>query len=213
MSVDAPHLRLLEYSEPGEDSSGLGAAYGVAAQPVQRRRTAAGRPWDELAPWWAPEHVDTRRLASVSSELGISFDIAVTVTIERSLAVRELTPLRDDLVDEIDGRARSARTRQALGGAAAVYLRQLAGTQTRQMTTSVPVGPLSIPARLTARLVQMDAQETIEFLQGDLTLALAWERAAILESRTIGEWAATQALRLLSDHAARPCAAPRPTGA
>jgi hypothetical protein len=208
------HLRLLAHESGSESLSALGAAFGVPAEPLRHpRRTAPGRPWDEMSPWWAPQHPIVRRLAVAAAEHCLAFDIAAAVAIERSLAVNEIADLQANLVAAIDQRALAARARRTVGGACAVYLRQLAGGQSARAHCSAPGVPVSLPGRLTARLVSFDDEYVIGLLDGDLALALAWERAAVLEARTIGEWASLQALELLSAQAARPFAAPHPMDA
>lgn len=208
------HLRLLTHEADGGSPSALGAALGIPAEPLRHpRRTAPGRPWDEISPWWVPQHPIVRHLAAAAAKHGIAFDIAAAVTIERSLAVNEIANQQANLVTAIDQQALAARARRTVGGACAVYLRQLAGGQTARAHCSAPGVPISLPGRLTARLVSFDEEYVIELLDGDLALALAWERAAVLEARTIGEWASLRALGLLSVHAARPSAAPHPMDA
>jgi hypothetical protein len=150
-------------------------------------------------------------LACAAGEIGVSFDVAVAVTIERSLAVRDLDGLRDGLIERLDENALSLRLDRTVGGAVAVYLRQLSGGHV-SAGVSAGIGPVSVPARLAARLAQVDPGDVPGLLDSQLTVALAWERAAVSQARTIGEWGALQALRLLNAQAARPSAAPHPTG-
>jgi hypothetical protein len=137
------------------------------------------------------------RLRRSAISIGVAVEIAVAVSLERSLAVEEIKALDHALVGVLDERAAAARTEQNLTGAAAVYLRQIVGGSGGAPTPSV-TGPLSIPVRVAARLSGASDERLVALLEGDLALALQWERAAILENRTIAEWASWQALRLLS---------------
>jgi hypothetical protein len=149
-------------------------------------------------------------LACAAADIGVSFDVAVAVTVERSLAVRDLDGLHEGQIKQLDERALSLRLDREVGGAVAVYLRQLSGGSV-PTGVSAGVGPVSLPARLAARLAQTDPADMPGLLDGELPMALAWERAAVSQARTIGEWGAREALRLLMPHATRPSAAPHPT--
>jgi hypothetical protein len=210
MTSRSSHLQLLAADLLAEPVSGLGPAVGVPRPVAQGRRAAPGRPWDELAPWWLPEVPAVACLGLAAARMGISFDVAVAVTVERSLAVRDLESLGDGVIERLDEAALSFRLDREVGGACAVYLRQLSGGQV-PTGVSAGFGPVSVPARLAARLAQTNPADVPSLVGGQLSVALAWERAAVSHARTIGEWGACEALRLLGDQAARPSAAPHPT--
>jgi hypothetical protein len=203
MSRRRSHLRVLVSgrASAGEQRSGLGPAVG-AARPVmpQPRRTAAGRPWDELAPWWLPTGPATARLTAAAGAAGLDIGLAASLIIERSLACRDLERIGRGLPSLLDERARDAAPDAAVSGSTAAYLRQLLGNGGIASRTRQPWGdgPVSLPGRVTLRLADASDEEVAALLDGELRLAIAWERAAVLDRRTIGEWAALHGALLLS---------------
>jgi hypothetical protein len=146
--------------------------------------------------------------------LRVSVDLAVAVTLERSLAAADLAGAGIEIVARLDALAVDVRPSGAVGGATALYLRQLSGGERRERgSPRNRVGPFSLPGRLVARLASLDGEAVPGLLEGDLELSIAWERAALLEARTVGEWASLKAVDVLTAQAARPSAAPQPTGA
>jgi hypothetical protein len=135
-------------------------------------------------------------LAGEASRRGIEFSVAIATTIERSLSVRDIAQVDAIVVSELDDLAGDAVVASLPSGATAVYLRQLAGGA-RVGIASLTV-PVNIPGRLASRL-QALGNESAEALimEGDLEKSLAWERAAVLEGRTITEWALSRTLSVL----------------
>jgi hypothetical protein len=144
---------------------------------------------------------------------GISPEVALAVTLERSIAVLDLGSAGIEIVPELDALASESRPGGPVGGAAALYLRQLSGGGRENGGSRSARGPFALPGRLVARLACFEQAALPALFGGDLGAAIAWERAALLQARTIGEWAALQALALSRAQAARPLAAPHPTGA
>lgn len=139
------------------------------------------------------------RVARAAARQHVSLEIAVALMLERSLTVEELTALDPTLPAILDVRATAARTNGALSGAASVYLRQLTGGAGQPLPAAEPLaGPLMIPVRVATRVQRARDERIVGLLEGDLAHSVAWERAALLENRTIAEWASWQALRLLS---------------
>jgi len=213
MAGQVSHLRLVDRGPP-EPASGLGPAVGQPRPPSRaRRRLAPGRPWDQLAAWWPPEHPAATGLVNHARASGIAPEIAFAVTLERSIAVGDLARAGIEMVPELDALASDARPAGPIGGSASLYLRQLsAGARERDGSRSAH-GPFALPGRLVARLAHIEREALPGLLEGDLGCSLAWERAALLQARTICEWASLQALALSGAQAARPLAAPQPTGA
>jgi hypothetical protein len=139
------------------------------------------------------------RVARAAARQHVSLEIAVALMLERSLTVEELTALDPSLPAILDVHATAARTNGALSGAASVYLRQLTGGAGQLLPAAGPLaGPLMIPVRVATRVQRARDERIVGLLEGDLARSVAWERAALLENRTIAEWASWQALRLLS---------------
>ncbi len=196
MTIVKPRLRVV--AQDLASPSGLGAAVGVAqkvASPV--RRNAAGRPWDQLAPWWLPECPSSTRLFKAAAARGLIVDVAASVTIERSLAISELAQIAPALIVELDSLALRARPRRVVGGGAATYLRQLTAGRSASGRCASRLGPVSLPGRVCVRLASVSDDEVADLLAGDLDAAVRWERASLLEGRTIAEWATSQALVLV----------------
>lgn len=101
------------------------------------------------------------------------------------------------IVAALDDLASRVRPAGPVSGAAAIYLRQLAVSDTpcSSPPTRLPTS-VCLPVRVAGRLTAGNDQEVSALLDGDLGLALAWERAAVLHGRTIAEWAMWQALGL-----------------
>ena len=137
-----------------------------------------------------------RSVARTAASHGVSLDVALTLLLERALAAEELSTVDPTLLSSLDACAAAVRPDSALDGASALYLRQLAGGNSSAVGSSP--GPQLIPVRVAARVQHADGRRIAELLAGDLALAISWERAAILEHRTMGEWACSQALRQLS---------------
>jgi hypothetical protein len=198
MSTDATHLRLLSGGAgAAQPASGLGAALGNPQPPAPACRRGAGRPWDETTAWWLPEGAAARRCAQEAAERGLPIDLVAAVLIERGVASIELGAVDARIVGELDRRAAQSRPTGAVGGPAAAYLRQLSGATPRARAASA-LAPVSLPGRVAARITDVEDDAIAAMLQGHLDGALAWERAAVLEGRTIAEWSAWHALTLIA---------------
>jgi hypothetical protein len=190
------HLRLIDSAAAPPEESSLGPAVGRPRPRGSARRSAPGRPSDQLTPWWAPQVQALRSIVRAATSHRVSLDIALTLVLERALAVEELSTVEPALPGLLDAQAAAARPDSALDGASALYLRQLAGGNSSAAGPST--GPQLIPVRVAARVQHADDRRVAELLGGDLALAISWERAAVLGHRTMGEWACSQALRQLS---------------
>jgi hypothetical protein len=123
------------------------------------------------------------------------FEIAASVVLERSLAIAELAQVNPTLIPKLDSRATSAPPAIPATGPGFAYFKQLSGTAATP-TSLMPYGaPISIPGRVATILADRTDAEITALLAGDLELSVAWEVAALLQAKTIAEWAAWEALK------------------
>ena len=169
-----------------------GAAEAAHDGEIAASRTAV-RAGDRHDPWTFAVTPRLRTLAATASALGVDLSLAVRVVVERGLTLRDLYALGVDPAP-LDAIARAARIDGALDAASAAYVRRLSGgdgAAPRALGVQVTVG---LPLRMSTRL--SGAGELDALLVSDaVSAALAWELAAVLQGRTISEWAALTALR------------------
>jgi hypothetical protein len=168
-----------------------GAAAAAHGGEIAATRTAV-RAGDRHDPWTFAATPRLRALAAAAAALGVDLSLAVRVVIERELALGDLHALAVDPAP-LDGIARAAHVDRALDAASAAYVRRLSGgdgAEPRALGEQVTIG---LPLRLSTRLSRAGA---LDALLGDAVGdALAWELAAVMQGRTISEWAALTALR------------------
>jgi len=163
----------------------------VPPQPDQRGR-AGGPPATELALHPVPR---VRRFLSVAAQYGLAPDDAVRLALEHHLALVDLQALRVEegaLRATLGAVATRTRPSSSLCTADAARVRRL--TLGRPLSALELTDPLTfaLPARLCTRLDGLLSPELLDHrVVGEM---IAWERAAILAGRTMGEWALASAL-------------------
>lgn len=204
-----PHLRAIE-------SGCQTAADGPL--PEVRITRAATRAGDRHDPWTFVASPALRQLADAAAAAGVDFELAMRIVVEGTLAEWEL---RSAGVDPalLDATAAQACAGAQLDEAARAYLRRLTAGRgavaagaadapdafaapgaravadapragAREFGDAVTVG---LPVRLSGRLLRVDLDALVA--SADVERALAWEVAALLDGRTISEWAPIVALR------------------
>ena len=151
------------------------------------------RPADRCEPWPINDASSLRALAVAAAKCGVALELAAVLVVERALLTAELAPHGlGDLADRFDAEAACARVTFELSGSLSAYLAALSGRD-RSGGAMLP-SILALPMRLSERILAREGRP-----QFDATLlasALAWERAAVLEGRTMSEWAAVKTLEL-----------------
>jgi hypothetical protein len=151
------------------------------------------RPADRCEPWPITERAQVHALAIAAARYGVSLELAAVLVVERALLAGELAEhWRHELDDRLDAEALEARVAVELSEPLSAYLAALSG-HTRVEARSLP-RMLALPMRLTERILARQGQPQLDAAL--LTSALAWERAAVLEGRSMSEWAALKALAL-----------------
>lgn len=132
-------------------------------------------------------------LHRASQAAGTSNDIAATVLIERCLAVGDLETL--DLTPPTARPADLAPTR-CLTAAEGDYLRRLTlGNARHEHAPALPAA-VTVPVRLISWAPDLlDGATRAPSLAAELSEALAWEVAALVAGRTMGEWVLVAAVR------------------
>lgn len=150
------------------------------------------RPSERCEPW-PVEDQHLRSLAAVANELGVSLELAIVVVVERSLLGDDLAARGlDKIAARLDAEAAHASVTIELSEPLSAYLAALTG-RGRGASRSLP-RLIALPMRLTERIgADGPAARLDETL---LQSALSWERAAVLEGRTMSEWATLKALEL-----------------
>lgn len=196
--------------------AGFGAAsgsdLGAALEECVVSRVAV-RAGDRHEPWTLPAGDALHALADAAAAAGVEFELAVRLCVERALVREDLRAAGADLA-RLDALAAAADVAAPVNAADCAYLRRLTrrdpAPQRRELGDAVIVG---LPARLSARLLTAlpalageapggAAAEALDDLladaNADVESALAWEIAAVLDGRTISEWAPLAALRALA---------------
>jgi hypothetical protein len=115
-------------------------------------------------------------------------ELAGALLVEAALVRRDLEDLDMPHGEELlDRAAADARVTRRLGAAESDYLGAL-----RSSHESGRAGALALPVRLLRRLAELDLTEALD---GDAERAAAWEAAAVLNGRSMSEWALFIALR------------------
>ncbi len=132
-------------------------------------------------------------LEPTAALLGVSLDVAVSVSIEAAWLRRRLTELDCcELIRALDERADvDHQVQRELSAAEADYLRTLVMTRRRALQ---PRHRIAIPVRLLGRFEPDAAVTSTE----ELSQALRWEAAALLARVSMSEWGLTQALATMS---------------
>lgn len=156
--------------------------------------TPTARPADRCEPWPVDDGMQLRALAAAAATGGISLELAAVVVVERALLAGELAGRGvDELAGRLDGEAARARVAVELSEPLSAYLGALSGRRRGGAAGPLP-RLLVLPMRLTERILARRGPPQLDAVL--LPSALAWERAAVLEGRTMSEWAAVKALEL-----------------
>lgn len=152
------------------------------------------RPADRCERWAIEEAPGLRALAGAAARDGVSFGLAAVLVVERRLLAVELAMhgLDAELGRRLDVEASRAKVKVELSDSLSAYLAALSG-HGRDSAGSTPRS-VALPMRLTERILARQTRP--EFDAALLPSALMWERAAVLEGRTMSEWAALKALEL-----------------
>lgn len=158
------------------------------------QRSDPCRPGDQLEPWWIDQTRAVRALAQSAACRRLPVDTAIALLIEIRFALDDVADATVAVVDALDEIARQQRVEGALPGSYASYLRTLThGADAAEHP--LPDGRITValPVRLGARLARAGGPAAL-LEPHRLDQAIAWEIAAVIEGRTIGEWAAWHAL-------------------
>ena len=160
------------------------SAIGRTCDPLWYGPPPVSRPADRCEPWPIDDQA-AAPLAAAAADLGVAFELAAVITVERSLLGEELLSL--GFVDPpplLDAAARIAAVTRQLSEPVSAYLGALSrSTGPRRH----PRGFLVLPMRLTERLLSSDPASRLDPIL--LPSAVAWERAAVLSGRSMTEWA------------------------
>ena len=116
----------------------------------------------------------------------IATALAGRLLVEADLLSRDLAGW-SEAVDYLDRAAAAERVSHRLSSAESAYLKSLGAAQ-----APGTAGALITPVRLVGRLGDVDLPTA---MAGDARRAAAWERAAVLQGRTMLEWGLLVALR------------------
>jgi hypothetical protein len=151
------------------------------------------RPSDRCEPWPTDDDDRLTSLAGAAAELGVSLDLAVIVVVERSLVADDLVDrARDEIVERLDAEAAKAFVAIELSEPLSAYLCAL--TSYDRAAARLLPRLIALPMRLTERIGAQGPTARLDAAL--LKSALSWERAAVLQGRTMSEWATLKALEL-----------------
>jgi len=151
------------------------------------------RPSERCEPWPVDDQGRLRSLAAAAAERGVSLELAAIVVVERSLLADDLAARgHEEMAVRLDAEAARASVTIELSEQLSAYLCALSG-HNRDGSRSLP-RLIALPMRLTERLGTEGGAARLEAPL--LESALRWERAAVLEGRTMSEWATLKVLEL-----------------
>jgi hypothetical protein len=174
------HLRLIQPIEPSEGDPFEPAELAATARPAEARE-----PW-ELQPCSA-----LSLLVYKAEQLGLPLAVAVSLVCELRLVLADVGAKH---AQALDYAARDATVRVPLSEADAAYLRLLTRGESRRLAAPREHIIVDLPSRLTSRLLDAGGPQALIDVNL-LEWARGWERAAVLQGRTMCEWAALTALR------------------
>lgn len=167
---------------------------------------ALQRPGDRHDCWPIDRDELFRRIAREGERHGLTVDLAVTVAVERGLAIDEIARICNAniewMVAELNRRASQAERRVALAAAQADYLRRLLGGSRGPAARRELPAMVSLPVRLADRLDRTIVRRALA--RGEVDVALKWEIAAAAAGQTITEWAAWQTASFIATAMADP---------
>lgn len=158
------------------------------ATPEIKVVAVAQRAGDRHEPWTLPRSPITERLQVNAARAGLDFELAARICIEAALTS---AALRSIGVDARVLAQQAIRVGRELDDRDAAYLRRLT-----QRTAYPPTHHglvVGLPVRLTVRLLAEDLEQLLD--RADVEEARSWEISALLDGRTIGEWAPLAVLR------------------
>ena len=155
------------------------------------------RPSDRLEPWIIGVQT-AADFAAAAIELGVPFQLAAIVVVERTLAEADLEACgAAGVIRHLDATAQASAVALELSEPQSAYLRALSRPLSERLVGSSRESRLrrsvALPMRLTERIGAADIDQLLK--SDAIASALAWERAAVLEGRTMSEWAALRALQ------------------
>ncbi len=157
------------------------------------------RPGDLIEPI-AVDAATSRRLHGIAARGRIPVLMACTLVVELHLAVSDLQERgASACTPTLDATARNARPAEPLSASTAKYLRALSTGRSARPGLPSPIG---LPTRIVRRVSAQTLSAAIE--TADLPRARAWERAAVIDGRTLTEWALACALLQSSASADEP---------
>jgi hypothetical protein len=149
------------------------------------------RPGDRLEPWPLRHQQAAAGFANACSRLGVRFDVAGRVVVERGLLMRDLVAAGvADKGGELDALAGNSRVTRELADGLAAYLRSLASGNAEPVST---YRLLALPVRLRERLGHDEPTAYLD--TAAIRAAISWERAAVIDGMTMTEWGAFATLR------------------
>lgn len=155
--------------------------------------TPTARPADRCEPWPVEGTAQLRALAAAASACGVSLGLAAIVVVERGLLGSEFVAHGlEELPERLDAEAARARVAVELSEPLSAYLVALSARD-RGRPASLPQS-VALPMRLSERILARQGRPQLDAAL--LPSALGWERAGVLEGRTMSEWAAIKALEL-----------------
>lgn len=155
----------------------------------------SARPGDRCEPVHKLDLALQEKVRREAVEAGIDPPLALILCVEQALVLRDLGT-DDELIARFDAAAAISRVRAELSRATSAYLSALRPTSDNAARSRGASGAWRLPVRLGDRVAPADLAWLVE--TGSLNAAIAWERAAVLEGRTMGEWATLVALRALT---------------
>jgi len=161
-----------------------------------QRGHAGGSPATELALRPGPR---VRRFLSVAAQYGLAPDDSVRLAVEHHLALEDLQALRIEegaLRAMLGAVAARARPSSSLDAADAVRARRLSLARPLPALELTDQLTFALPSRLCTRLDGILPSELLDHRA--VREMIAWERAAILAGRTMGEWALGSAVSCLA---------------
>jgi hypothetical protein len=197
---DRPTLRLVR----GEAAASDPRADELDECVVSRAAVRAG---DRHEPWTLPAGSAMQALAAQAADAGVELELAVRLCVEAALAHADLRaagigaagsdahPAGGGLA-QLDALAAAASVTTRVDACDCAYLRRLTRRGAHERRTLGDAVIVGLPARLSGRLLDADLDALLA--NADVGSALAWEIAAVLDGRTISEWAPLTALRALA---------------
>jgi hypothetical protein len=150
------------------------------------------RPGETFEPIFVEASCDLALLAKNAAQVGIPLELAFALAVESNLAMDDLEELgfeRGQSTSVLNQRARLTGVEMDLSPASGAYLRLLMNPRPQSRVTNVSEGAiLGVPARIHERL-NRSFPETLLERTLSLEQAVAWEAAAVVDGRTLTEWA------------------------